>query len=461
MSVAVEIDVADVMNKGRMGPFQLVTLALCAMCMIVDGFDVQAISYVAPAIVREWHIAKASLGPVFSASLAGMLLGSLAFTPLADRLGRRPVLIASTLLLATFMAATPLAASVDQLIAWRLLAGLSLGAIIPNAVALASEYSPPSIRVSVMMIVSVGFVLGGLISGTSAAWLIPAFGWHAVFYVGAVVPLLSAALMAVALPESMQFLIVRQRHREKVRKWLARIDPALTIGEHTVFVVRERANPGSPVLNLFRDGKAMGTLMLWAMNFSNLLCVFFLANWLPLLMNDAGHSTSLAVMAGAVMWCGGIASNLLLGRVVERFGFTAVLTCSFIVAGLAMASIGEVRGVAGLALAAIFVAGFCVLGNQTALNALAATYYPTSIRATGMGWALGSGRLGSIVGPVVGGVLLRLRWPTEQLFFCATIPLVVAVVAVLMFDRLGLSAEQDARGQLDVRAPEALDGGAR
>ena len=239
--------------------------------------------------------------------------------------------------------------------------------------------------------------------------------------------------MFVAMPESLQFLVLHGRHLEKVRAWLGRIDPATRADAGTEFSVPERGKKGMPVANLFRNGMATGTLLLWAINFMNLLCAYFLANWLPVVMNEAGHSGSQAVLAGTTLWIGGIVGNLLLGWFVDRRGFGPVLTATFFIGAIAIAAIGQVAGSLTTAFVVIAVAGFCVLGAQSGLNALGPTYYPVSVRSTGTGWASGIGRFGSIFGPVVAGELMRLNWSTGELFQIAAVPASVAVLAMFAF----------------------------
>src|SRR5262245_39497609 len=195
------LDVADVIDRSRLGGLQYFVLGLCALCLVIDGFDVQAMGYVAPAIIKQWGIAKADLGPVFGAGLIGMAIGALTLGPLADRVGRRPVLIGAMGLLAICMFATAQATSVRELLFLRLVTGIGMGAIIPNAVALAGEFSPARIRVTLMMIVSSGFIVGGAVGGAIAAVMIPAFGWSSVFIAGAMAPLALALAMMVAMPE--------------------------------------------------------------------------------------------------------------------------------------------------------------------------------------------------------------------------------------------------------------------
>jgi AAHS family 4-hydroxybenzoate transporter-like MFS transporter len=430
------VNVAQVIDRSRLHWVQVLVLVLCGLCMVMDGFDVQAMGYVAPAIIKEWHIAKPALGPVFGAGLFGIMLGSLALSIVADKVGRRPVLIGAMIFLAISMLAAAQATTLDYLLVLRFICGLAMGAIIPNAMAMAGEFSPLRYRVTLMMIVSCGFIIGGAVGGFIAAALIPAFGWQSVFYVGAIAPLLVAAVIIFAMPESLQFQVSRGKDLNKVRACLNRVAPEANIDAATQFVIPDQRSNGLPVFHLFRGGLATGTVLLWIINFMNLLCAYFLANWLPVVISDAGHSGSQAVLAGTMLWVGGVIGNLVLGWLVDRRGFGLVLSLTFLVAATAIASIGQVAGSLAAVFIVISIAGFCVLGAQSGLNALGPTYYPVSVRSTGTGWASGIGRFGSIVGPVVGGELMHLNWSTAELFHAAALPAAIAVVAMVAFWRV-------------------------
>lgn len=438
-----QVNVAQLIDQSRLKPLQILVLVLCGFCMIIDGLDVQAMGYVAPALIKEWNVAKPALGPIFGAGLFGIMIGSLGLSIVADKIGRRPVLIGAAIFLSISMFATARAATLDHLLALRFVAGLAMGAIIPNAMALAGEFSPLRLRVTLMMIVSSGFIIGGAVGGFISAALIPAFGWQSVFYVGAIAPLVVAAVIVLAMPESLQFLVMRGKDLHKVRTWLNRIVPEARIGADADFTLPEPGRKGMPVANLFRDGMATGTVLLWVTNFMNLLCAYFLANWLPVVMNGAGHSAAQAVLAGTMFWVGGIVGNLVLGWFVDRRGFGPVLSVTFFVGAIAIAAIGQVAGSLIVAFLVVGVAGFCVLGAQSGLNSLGPTYYPVSVRSTGTGWASGIGQFGSIFGPVVGGELMRLNWSIADLFQIAAVPAAVAVVAMLLFWRLASLPSSD------------------
>jgi AAHS family 4-hydroxybenzoate transporter-like MFS transporter len=425
------INISDLVDNSKFGPFQMRLLILCSMCLIMDGFDVQAMGYVAPSIIQEWKVPNAQLGPVFSAALVGVLFGSLLFSMVADKIGRRPVLIGATLFFSIMTFLTGHTNSVQELVAIRFIAGLGLGCIMPNSMALVGEYSPRRTRITIMTIVAVGFTAGAAIGGFVSAWLIPTFGWRSVFYFGGAIPLVIGILMFFLLPESLQFMVLRGKNLSNVAKWLKRIDPAIEADGATQYSVREQKKEGVPMLHLFREGRAMTTTLLWIVNFMNLLNLYFLSNWLPTVVRGAGYSTSKAVLVGTTLQVGGTVGSFVLGWLIDRSSFVAVLTPCFTLACISISFIGQPGLTLALLFAVVFVAGFCVVGGQAPVNALAAIYYPTSLRSTGIGWGLGIGRMGAIVGPLLGGALIGLKWSTHALFIAAAVPALIS--AVVMF----------------------------
>jgi MFS transporter, AAHS family, 4-hydroxybenzoate transporter len=439
-TAARKVDISEVVDNSRIGSLQVGIFGMCLLCLIMDGFDVQALGYVAPAIIQDWKIPAAALGPVFGAGNLGVLIGALVFSMLADKIGRRPVLIAATLFFSVMTLLTARANSVEGLLALRLIAGIGLGCIMPNATALIGEYSPRRLRITLMMGITVGFTAGAAIGGFVAAWLIPAFGWRSVFYFGGFVPLIIALAMWFWLPESLQFMVLRGRNRDKVREWLNRIDPTVPASGGAEYVVHEETQRGVPVKHLFREGRSLVTILLWVVNFMNLLNLYSLASWLPTVVRDAGHSTSTAVLVGTVLQVGGTIGTFGLAWFIARRGFIPALTTAFAVACVSIALIGQPGLSLALLFAVVFVAGWCVVGGQPGINALAATYYPTYLRSTGIGWGLGIGRIGAIVGPVVGGEFMRLKWSTQDLFLAAAIPALIS--AVVMFSLRWLTKPQ-------------------
>ena len=424
------VDISQLIDNSRIGRLQVGTFIICFLCLILDGFDVQALGYVAPAIIRDWSIPNSALGPVFGAGNFGVLIGALSFSLLADRIGRRPVLIGVTVFFSVMTLLTSRADTIGELLVLRFISGIGLGGIMPNATALVGEYSPKRSRVTLMMNITVGFTAGAAIGGFVAAWMIPAFGWRSVFYFGGAVPLIIAAAMMAWLPESLQFLVLRGRNRAQVGTWLQRIDPRITVTSATEFVLQEETLRGAPVIHLFRNRRGPVTVLFWVVNFMNLLNLYSLSSWLPTVVRDAGHSTSTAVLVGTILQVGGTIGTFGLAWLIAQAGFVPMLTTSFALACASIAVIGLPGVPLPLLFVIVFIAGWCVVGGQPGINAFEATYYPTYLRSTGIGWGLGIGRTGAIVGPVLGGEFMRRNWSTEDIFMAAALPALMSVFAM-------------------------------
>jgi MFS transporter, AAHS family, 4-hydroxybenzoate transporter len=322
----------------------------------------------------------------------------------------------------------------NWLIALRLLTGLGLGGAMPNAVALTSEFSPHRRRATLVMIMFAGFSIGAALGGLLAAALIPAFGWRSVFLVGGLVPLLLLPFLFKALPESIRFLAMVGGRDHDVGNLLKRIAPNTSFAGEVKFVVQEPKLAGLPVAHLFAEGRGWVTLLLWIVFFMSLLDLYLLSNWLPTVLNDLGVSVSAAAAIGAMLQVGGVVGTFTLGHFIDRFSFRALSLTYFVAAG-AVTAIGLVSHSIVLVTIAIFASGFCIVGGQIASNALTATFYPTAIRSTGVGWALGIGRIGSIVGPLVGGAMLAREMGAQPLFAAAAVPALVAAGAAFMLAR--------------------------
>jgi MFS transporter, AAHS family, 4-hydroxybenzoate transporter len=433
-----KVNLTELLENSAVGPLQIRVFALCMICLIMDGFDVQAMGYVAPAVLRDFGVGGPALGPVFAAANVGVLIGSLLFSMLADRIGRRPVIIGATLWFSVLTIATGFAQNIEQLLLLRLISGLGLGCIIPNATALVGEFSPKRSRVTLTMGITVGFTAGAAIGGFVALWLIPLFGWRSVFFVGGSVPLIIAVAMYFTLPESLQFLAVTRTRLDQLARWLQKLDPTIRVGPSTEYVTNEQARSGVPVKHLFSEGRSTVTLLLWVVYFMNLLILYSLSNWIPTVFTGMGYSQNAALLAGTLLQVGGTLGAYGLAWAIARKGFLPVLVVTFFLATISVALIGQPGLTFTTVSIVVFIAGWCIVGGQPGLNTLAATYYPTVARSTGVGAALGVGRLGAIVGPYAGGVLLAQQWSAQQLFWAAAVPsLVTTLVLFILLNIIG------------------------
>ncbi|MBV8911720.1 MAG: aromatic acid/H+ symport family MFS transporter [Acetobacteraceae bacterium] len=415
--------------------FQIRLLALAVLLLMTDGYDTQAIGYVAPMLTGLWQVPRASFGPVFSAGLVGLMLGAMVFTPIADRYGPRRVLLACTAAYAFLTLATALAPSREVLLVLRFLTGLGLGGAMPNAIALVSEYSPTRVRTLMVAAAVCGFSLGGALGGGVAAAVMGQFGWQSVFLIGGVLPLVALPLLGRWLPESLPRLLADPPPQTRLHAVVAQVAPGWTPPAAGRSLLEPRKQ-GFPLRLLFAAGYAVPTLLIWVAFFCNLVLLYFLANWLPSVVHASGLSVEMANITTAAYQGGGTIGALVLAWICDRVGRAQpVLACAFLGAALCTALIGVAGTAAPALLMSAAGAGFCVVGGQIAANAFTGNYYPAAMRATGVGWALGMGRFGSIFGPLIGGVLIGLDVSTPTLFVLFAAPALVAGLCVLLVKR--------------------------
>ena len=429
------IDVADIIDQQKISAFQAKIVLMAWFTLFLDGIDNQAIAYVAPALSASWHLPRGALGPVFASGVVGVALGALLIGPLADRYGRKRVLVSTVLYFAAMSLAITQARDLTQLLVLRSLIGLGLGAVVPLAVVLVNEFAPRRRRAAMVTITTCGYAMGAASGGLLAAQLVPLFGWSSMFYVGCVVPVLLAFGLWAWVPESIRLLTLRGR-TDAIRDLLRKINPALTFPADAQFVLRqegvETKAGSSRLVRLFKEGRTATTLLIWFCFLMNLIVLNFLNNWLPTLVTHTGIAQAQAVRAATALQFGGMTGVIVMGFLADRFGFFKVLPFSFAVGGVFIALIGVAGADVGTLVAMIFVAGFCNIGSQMTLAALTATQYPTDIRSTGVSWAHGVARLLSIFSPILGGILLSLNWPLTGLYDLVAIPMFCGSAAVLI-----------------------------
>jgi MFS transporter, AAHS family, 4-hydroxybenzoate transporter len=432
------IDVSRYIDDRPLSAFQIRVICLCALVIGLDGFDAQALGFVAPALSKDLHLAPGTLGPVFGASLFGVMIGSLLFGALADYFGRKWLVIAGVLVFALGTLATSRATGVSDLVILRFVTGLGLGGVLPNTIALTGEYAPKRRRTFLIMLMFMTVSLGSAIGGVVAARLIPAYGWQIIFVIGGTLPLVLGPILIAWLPESLSLLALDDRRNERVAALLQRMDPSVTFTADTRFTIVEESGKGFLLPQLFTANRFAPTLLLWIMFFMNMLDIYFLNSWLPTLTHGVGLDVQAAIAVGVAFQLGGILGTVALGLAIERLGFHWVLFVTYLAGFLSIVIIGLAGASFPILVPAVFVAGVAVIGGQIGCNAYAARVYPTYIRATGIGWALGVGRLGSILGVTLGGAMLAAQWAIASLFEASAVPQLCSALVVLCLALLGM-----------------------
>jgi AAHS family 4-hydroxybenzoate transporter-like MFS transporter len=448
-----EEDLAQAINISRyiddrpLSVFQLRVICLCAFVVGLDGFDAQALGFVAPALAKDLHLAPGALGPVFGASLFGVMIGSLLFGAIADYLGRRWLVIAGVPVFAVGSLATSRAASVSDLVILRFVTGLGLGGVLPNAIALTGEYSPQRRRTLLIMLMFMSVSLGSAIGGSVAAKLITAYGWQIIFVIGGILPLILCPVLIAWLPESLSLLALDERSNGRLRALLMRIDPSAGFAADVGFTIAEETGKGFLLPQLFTNRRLVPTLLLWTMFFMNMLDIYFLNSWLPTLTHGVGLDVQAAIAVGIAFQLGGMLGTIGLGLLIQRLGFHRVLFLTYIAGFVSIVTIGLAGAWLPILVPAVFVAGVAVIGGQIGCNAYAARIYPTYIRATGIGWALGIGRFGSILGVTAGGLMLAAQWSTPSLFQASAVPQLCSALVIMSLAFLGVRSSVAPSGE--------------
>ena len=440
------LDVQSLIDSQRFSAYQWLILILCFLIVAVDGFDTAAMGYVAPALVQDWGIEKSSLGPVMSAALFGLAFGAIFAGPMADRVGRKKVLVLSVFFFGACSLATAFAPTIWWLTVLRFLTGLGLGAAMPNAVTLMSEYAPARRRAVLVNTMFCGFPLGSAAGGFFAAAIIPHYGWHSVLLFGGVVPLVLAMVLVAVLPESIRYMVVRQYPAEQVRKVLARVTGA-SVDDARTFTISEAAPAAASAIGtVLAPRYRLGSAMLWVTYFMGLVIFYLLTSWMPTLMKDAGFTLQRASFLTALFPLGGGIGTIAAGWFMDRFNPNKVIAITYALTGVLIYAVGQGAGGEQLVLGVlIFLAGTAMNGAQSSMPSLAAGFYPTQGRATGVAWMLGIGRFGGITGALLGAELLRLHLGFDMIFTLLAIPAFIAAAA-LVVKHLGVrdAAPQDA-----------------
>jgi AAHS family 4-hydroxybenzoate transporter-like MFS transporter len=436
MTTGGTVDVREVLERTRVGPLRIGVVALCALVALLDGFDLQIIGLAAPSLATALAIPTANLGAVFSAALAGLAVGGLAVAPLADRVGRKAVLVGAVLCFAAFTLATAASTGLATLLTYRFLTGLGLGSALPCAVSLASEYVPARRRAATAGLLFAGLPVGGVLAGALGSVLLPVAGWQGLFLVGGIVPIVVAVAMVAWLPESLTSLVARGAPAARVARLLARVAPdeAVPVGDGAVrFVGVEASERGVPVGRLVERGRRTPTVLLWASSFAVFLVLVVNSSWAPTLLAPLGLPVPRTAIALALFNAGSVVATAAGGWLIHRFGARAVIPPAFVVAAAGVLGVGLLApSLTGVATMEVLV-GLGLGAASSGVVALAAIAYPTAFRSTGVGWAMGVGRVGSFVGPLLVAALVAASWAVPGVFaVLAGICLVGGVTALAL-----------------------------
>jgi AAHS family 4-hydroxybenzoate transporter-like MFS transporter len=430
------INVTELIDLRPLTELQIRVTILCALTIFLDGIDTIVIGLVAPSLAAAIGAGVNSFGPVFGIGQGGILLGVLTFGPLGDRFGRKRLVIGSALLFAIFSLLTAWTTSFDELLVFRFFTGLGLGGVAPNAVALTSEFAPKRLRAALVALQWSALPLGGVAIGLLSSVLITKWGWQSLFYIGSIVPLLLVVVLFFALPESVSFLLTRGLDPKSVRRIVHKIAPEIPASPQSRYIVNEEKLPGAPMRHLFTEGRAALTLLLWVPFFTSFMILIFVTSWIPTLLRAGGLSIAQAGLAIALNSLGSFFGSGAVGRLMDRYGAYGVLIPAFILASIAAGLLGFSTGSFASAAIVISLSGFFAGASQTGVVALAAVIYPVAIRATGVGWAMAIGRLGAVIGPILGGIFLSWHWRVDQILLVIAAPELIGALCLFLVRRV-------------------------
>ena len=414
------------LENQKIGGLQLRVAALCTLVQICDGYDLNSVAWAVPSLIRQWHLPPSAFTIAFLWSSIGIMTGALSAGPIGDRFGRRPLLLVSLTIFGIASVFSAFAGSLGALTVARFFTGLGIGGGFSGAAALTGDYTPHRLRATMIMATFTGAPAGGFLGGQIVALLLPHFGWPVIFILGGGFPLVLVLALALWLPESPRFLAARQTLSPRQAALLQRLEIVPAPGE-TVDVAR-----GNPIAMLFGPGYALQTVLLWIVYFCSLLNLFLFAYWMPTVLNMIGMTPAQAVFASSLRDGGAIFVALYLGLAIDRIGPERTLALHYALGAVFIAAIALVALPYVLLCLVSALAGMTIIGSQTGLNGTCGKLYPARMRTSGLGWALGIGRLGAVVAPVLGGYLLSLGLAPTRIFLSACLFALIAGLATAL-----------------------------
>ncbi|MCA4436805.1 aromatic acid/H+ symport family MFS transporter [Acinetobacter baumannii] len=424
-----KVNINELIDKARFTSFHWKVLIWCLLIIIFDGYDLVIYGVALPLLMQQWSLTAVEAGLLASAALFGMMFGAMIFGTLSDKLGRKKTILICVTLFSGFTFIGAFAKGPTEFAILRFIAGLGIGGVMPNVVALMTEYAPKKIRSTLVAIMFSGYAIGGMTSALLGAWLVKDMGWQIMFLIAGI-PLLLLPLIWKFLPESLAFL-VKSNHSKQAKSIVSKIAPQTQVNANTQLVLNESTTTDAPVRALFQQGRTFSTFMFWIAFFMCLLMVYALGSWLPKLMLQAGYSLGASMLFLFALNIGGMVGAIGGGALADRFHLKPVITIMFIVGSAALILLG-INSPQFILYSLIAIAGAATICSQILLYTFVAQFYPTALRSTGMGWASGIGRIGAIIGPVLTGALLSFELPHQMNFLAIAIPGVIAALAIFM-----------------------------
>lgn len=432
------INVGEAVESASFGWLQLTVAILCGLVMVIDGYDLVAMGMVVTSLSNEWSIAPGGFGvdlvSPMSAALYGVLFGSAIAGYVADQVGRKLTVILMLMIASLFMALTSVATSIPELIGYRFLTGFGAGGSIPIAIALASEFAPKKIKNLMVIVTYSGAPFGAALGSFVGPGLIEEFGWQGIFYLGAIAPVIVCLLLMLLLPESVMYLVSKGKRRLAALKTLRAIT-GTDLPEDTVLILDEPKEPGGSFVMLFSNNRTPLTLLLWFVFFTVQFSVFYLNLWLPTVYEQAGNSIETALHALGNFNLGAFVGGVGIGLLADKIGPARALQLSFPIGALVMALLAVFSANSTVFLIGITLSGAVVVGSSVCLGPLAASLYPTMARSTGVGAGLGVGRLGSIIAPMIGAIIVAEQLGLKVYFAFVGVALVASFIGVLSLAR--------------------------
>ena len=443
-----KVNINTLIDEAKFTPFHWGVLIWCLLIIIFDGYDLVIYGVALPLLMQEWSLSAVQAGMLASTALFGMMFGAMSFGTLSDKLGRKKTIMICVATFSGFTFIGAFATSPVEFGILRFLAGLGIGGVMPNVVALMTEYAPKRIRSTLVALMFSGYAIGGMTSALLGAWLVPQFGWKIMFLLAGT-PLLLLPIFWTYLPESLVDMTNKQQTGQ-AQSVIGKISPTQVIGSDTQFVLNEvQKGDEAPLKALFQQGRTFSTFMFWLAFFMCLLMVYALGSWLPKLMIQAGYSLGASMIFLFALNIGGMIGAIGGGYLADRFHIKKVLTIMFLCGAASLILLGY-NSPQFVLYSLIAVAGAATIGSQILLYTFVAQYYPSTVRSTGMGWASGIGRIGAIVGPVLTGALLTMNLPHQMNFFAIAIPGLIAALAIFLVN-LKMSVEGQALATLEIR----------